>query len=80
MKEHGTGDEGSIKEIMSEVDTNNVSFFLVVKIPEIYQSQDGTELLILIQQQDGRINYEEFCAMMRSGNPQQGIPINPMNK
>ncbi|KAH0855257.1 hypothetical protein HID58_013755 [Brassica napus] len=20
---------------------------------------------------DGRINYEEFCAMMRSGNPQQ---------
>ncbi|XP_077243637.1 calcium-dependent protein kinase 2-like [Tasmannia lanceolata] len=39
MKKYGMGDEGSIKEIISEVDTDN----------------------------DGRINYEEFCAMMRSG-------------
>ncbi|KAH6822135.1 calcium-dependent protein kinase 21 [Perilla frutescens var. hirtella] len=44
MKEYGIGDEGSIKEIISEVDTDN----------------------------DGRINYEEFCAMMRSGTQQQG--------
>lgn len=39
MKEYGMGDEASIKEIISEVDTDN----------------------------DGRINYEEFCTMMRSG-------------
>ncbi|KAK4439338.1 Calcium-dependent protein kinase [Sesamum alatum] len=43
MMEYGMGDEATIKEIISEVDTDN----------------------------DGRINYEEFCAMMRSGTPQQ---------
>ncbi|XP_062013509.1 calcium-dependent protein kinase 21-like [Rosa rugosa] len=40
MKEHGMGDENTIKEIISEVDADN----------------------------DGRINYTEFCTMMRSGN------------
>ncbi|MQL80906.1 hypothetical protein Taro_013378 [Colocasia esculenta] len=39
MEEHGIGDATSIKEIISEVDSDN----------------------------DGRINYQEFCAMMRSG-------------
>ncbi|KAK8954293.1 Calcium-dependent protein kinase isoform 2 [Platanthera zijinensis] len=39
LEEHGMGDAATIKEIISEVDTDN----------------------------DGRINYEEFCAMMRSG-------------
>lgn len=39
MKEHGISDASTIKEIISEVDTDN----------------------------DGRINYEEFSAMMRSG-------------
>ncbi|KAF5949649.1 hypothetical protein HYC85_011642 [Camellia sinensis] len=43
MKNYGMGDEDTIKEIISEVDTDN----------------------------DGRINYEEFCAMMRSGTQQQ---------
>ncbi|CAO2842545.1 unnamed protein product [Amaranthus hypochondriacus] len=43
MMEYGIADESSIKEILSEVDTDN----------------------------DGRINYEEFCAMMRSGTTQQ---------
>ncbi|KAK2412825.1 calcium-dependent protein kinase [Trifolium repens] len=43
MTKHGMGDEATIKEIISEVDTDN----------------------------DGRINYEEFCAMMRSGLPHQ---------
>ncbi|CAI9756599.1 unnamed protein product [Fraxinus pennsylvanica] len=43
MKEYGMGDEATIKEIISEVDTDN----------------------------DGRINYEEFCQMMRSGTTQQ---------
>lgn len=42
MKEYGMGDEESIREVISEVDTDN----------------------------DGRINYEEFCAMMRSGMQQ----------
>ncbi|KAF7831285.1 calcium-dependent protein kinase 2-like [Senna tora] len=44
MKEYGMGDDATIREIISEVDTDN----------------------------DGRINYEEFCAMMRSGTTQQG--------
>lgn len=39
MKDYGMGDEASIREIISEADTDN----------------------------DGRINYDEFCAMMRSG-------------
>nr|AOD75238.1 calcium-dependent protein kinase 9 [Camellia sinensis] len=44
MKQYGMGDDATIKEIISEVDTDN----------------------------DGRINYEEFCTMMRSGAPQAG--------
>ncbi|KAK7245856.1 hypothetical protein RIF29_40708 [Crotalaria pallida] len=44
MTQHGMGDEATIKEIISEVDTDN----------------------------DGRINYEEFCAMMRSGMQHPG--------
>ncbi|KAI5418522.1 Calcium-dependent protein kinase 19, partial [Lathyrus oleraceus] len=43
MTKHGIADEATIKDIISELDTDN----------------------------DGRINYEEFCAMMRSGMPQQ---------
>ncbi|KAH9624535.1 hypothetical protein KSS87_020290 [Heliosperma pusillum] len=39
MMEYGVADENSIKEILSEVDTDN----------------------------DGRINYDEFCTMMKSG-------------
>ncbi|XP_068463035.1 calcium-dependent protein kinase 2-like isoform X1 [Phaseolus vulgaris] len=52
MTQHGMGDEATIKEIISEVDTDN----------------------------DGRINYEEFCAMMRSGMPHQGgsTTLNPL--
>ncbi|KAL9316639.1 hypothetical protein ACSQ67_017640 [Phaseolus vulgaris] len=42
MKENGMGDEATIKDIISEVDTDN----------------------------DGRINYEEFSTMMRSGTQQ----------
>ncbi|EXB50311.1 Calcium-dependent protein kinase 9 [Morus notabilis] len=44
MKDYGMGDEATIREIISEVDTDN----------------------------DGRINYSEFCAMMRSGTQHQG--------
>ncbi|XP_057485788.1 calcium-dependent protein kinase 2-like [Actinidia eriantha] len=44
MKDYGMGDAATIKEIISEVDSDN----------------------------DGRINYEEFCTMMRSGTQQPG--------
>ncbi|NP_001266075.1 calcium-dependent protein kinase 21-like [Cicer arietinum] len=47
MTQHGMGDEATIKDIISEVDTDH----------------------------DGRINYEEFCAMMRSGMPPPGTTI-----
>ncbi|KAF5804113.1 putative parvalbumin, EF-hand domain pair [Helianthus annuus] len=43
MKEYGMGDEATVKDIISEVDTDN----------------------------DGKINYEEFCNMMRSGTSHQ---------
>ncbi|KAJ8754660.1 hypothetical protein K2173_010751 [Erythroxylum novogranatense] len=43
MKDYGMGDDATIREIISEVDTDN----------------------------DGRINYEEFCTMMRSGTQPQ---------
>ncbi|KAL2322655.1 hypothetical protein Fmac_027034 [Flemingia macrophylla] len=49
MKEYGMGDDATIKEIISEVDTI---------ISEVDTDHDG------------RINYEEFCAMMKSGNQQ----------
>ncbi|KAK6934456.1 Protein kinase domain [Dillenia turbinata] len=42
MRQHGIGDEDTIKEIISEVDNDH----------------------------DGRINYVEFCTMMRSGTQQ----------
>ncbi|XP_075481431.1 calcium-dependent protein kinase 2-like [Primulina tabacum] len=44
MQEYGIGDPSTIKEIISEVDSDN----------------------------DGRINYEEFCTMMRTGTQQPG--------
>ncbi|KAL8045958.1 hypothetical protein ABFX02_08G148100 [Erythranthe guttata] len=47
MKEYGMGDEATIEEIISEVDTDN----------------------------DGKINYEEFCAMMRSGTTQPAVKL-----
>ncbi|EPS59225.1 calcium-dependent protein kinase 1, partial [Genlisea aurea] len=47
MKKYGMGDEATIREIISEVDTDN----------------------------DGRINYEEFCTMMRSGTTQQPVKL-----
>ncbi|XP_073225168.1 calcium-dependent protein kinase 2-like [Cicer arietinum] len=50
MKEYGMGDDATIKEIISEVDT------IIFEVDTDH---------------DGRINYEEFCAMMRSGNQPQ---------
>ncbi|KAF3437025.1 hypothetical protein FNV43_RR19778 [Rhamnella rubrinervis] len=47
MKEYGMDDDDTIKEIISEVDTDN----------------------------DGRINYLEFCTMMKSGTQQQLLTV-----
>ncbi|KAI3988291.1 hypothetical protein MKX01_012080 [Papaver californicum] len=47
MKDYGMGDEESIREIISEVDSDN----------------------------DGKINYEEFCAMMRGGSQQPAVKL-----
>lgn len=68
--EHEMGDTSTIKEIISEVDTDNVSYSrhclcsCVLFIPFIFL------MLIICLPQDGRINYEEFCAMMRGGMQQ----------
>lgn len=70
MKEHGMGDEACAKEIISEVDKDNVSITLYI-FPLIPVLTSNLVLnLVMNSSQDGRINYEEFCAMMRSGNLQ----------
>lgn len=70
MKEHGMGDEACAKEIISEVDKDSVSITLYI-FPLIPVLTSNLVLnLVMNSSQDGRINYEEFCAMMRSGNLQ----------
>lgn len=71
LKEYGMGDDATIKEVLSDVDSDNVSYkhsllFYPLLLP---RKLDFIHDCVLFQ--DGRINYEEFCAMMRSGNPQQ---------
>lgn len=66
-------DPGTIKEIISEVDTDNVSF------SHFHFSPYSCCLFVVLSPllcmpmnfQDGRINYEEFCTMMRTGNTKQ---------
>lgn len=72
MKDYGLGEGATIKEIISEVDTDNVSYqsiwyisFLFFFLFKLY-----IEVPHLSYLQDGKINYEEFCAMMRSGTTQ----------
>ena len=70
MKEHGMGDEACAKEIISEVDKDNVSITIYI-FPLIPVLTSNLVLnLVMNSSQDERINYEEFCAMMRSGNLQ----------
>lgn len=61
------GDEASIKEVISEVDTDNVSLHSLTS-----QNQTSKPVVKPCNDsiQDGRINFEEFCAMMRSGTTQ----------
>lgn len=67
LKEYGMGDDATIKEVLSDVDSDNVSQNKNLVLPRKLDFVHNVLLLL----QDGRINYEEFCAMMRSGNPQQ---------
>lgn len=71
MKEYGMGDDATIKEIISEVDTDNVSCFEIFCM-QMTLLQYEALALNLSDLQDGRINYDEFCTMMRSGTQQQG--------
>lgn len=76
MKQYGMGDEDTIREIISEVDTDNVSFpplfLLLLSFHKAIYFGIMPWNLILLNSQDGRINYEEFCTMMRSGTQQAG--------
>ena len=71
--EHEMGDTSTIKEIISEVDTDNCLFSCVLFIRFIFL------MLVICLPQDGRINYE-FCAVMRGGMQQpmrlkQPVPL-----
>lgn len=67
------GDEATIKDIIDEVDTDNVSppretNRSILRLGFWFMDSQFT------LEQDGRINYSEFCAMMRSGTqPQQKL-------
>lgn len=68
MKEYGIGDDATIKEIISEVDTDNVSLDLPKQnfLFPLFNIDSQVSLFL----QDGRINYDEFREMMRSGTTQ----------
>lgn len=71
MKEHGLGDDATIKDIISEVDSDNVINYFSLVFRAVYKlilAFVGWLICIVIQ--DGRINYEEFRAMMRGGAQQ----------
>ena len=65
MKEYGMGDDDTIKEIISEVDTDNVSPVLPFEAHFLCSMMHQFSLMHYLQ--DGKINYEEFRDMMRSG-------------
>lgn len=70
MKEHGMGDEACAKEIISEIDKNYVRSHSTFSgfVPVLTSKQVLS--LVMNSVQDGKIDYEEFCAMMRSVNLQ----------
>lgn len=70
MKDNGMGDEACAREIISEIDKNNVILHskLSCFVPDL--TSKPVLSLVMSSVQDGKIDYEEFCAMMRSGNLQ----------
>lgn len=68
MKEYGIGDVATVKEIISEVDTDNVSLDLPKQSFLFPLCNIGCQVSLFLQ--DGRINYDEFREMMRSGTTQ----------
>lgn len=75
MKEYGMGDDATIKEIISEVDTiisevdtDHVSPLSIEWVATSFYSSSMRLILNFLVSQDGRINYDEFSAMMKSGN------------
>lgn len=75
LKAQGLYDGREIKDIISDADADNVSelHILLFKCLDFMLSLDSLEDTI-IYPQDGRINYEEFVAMMRQGNPEPNNP------
>ncbi len=69
MKDYGIADDATIKDIISEVDTDNVSHVAIQDRPFAVLSMVSYSCLHM---QDGKINFHEFCAMMRSGTAPPG--------
>lgn len=67
LREFGMNDGRDIKEIISEVDSDNVSPFIKSQNSNLMNTSNN--LVVTNVLQDGRINYDEFVAMMRKGNP-----------
>lgn len=62
-----------IKEIITEIDADNVNLsFQSNNLQHLNLHLHTSSLLmhIYLHLQDGRINYDEFTAMMRKGNPE----------
>lgn len=82
MTEYGMGDDDTINEVLDDVDTDKVhyNFFLEnqKKNPSFYVFFLVIFVMLLglswsvSAMQDGKINYEEFVAMMRKGMPDVG--------
>ena len=67
LREFGMSDGRDIKEIISEVDGDNVRNNSPLETETKYLTI--SILITKFLMQDGRINYDEFVAMMRKGNP-----------
>lgn len=80
LREFGMNDGKDIKEIISEVDSDNVSQKEHLNMHTLYAYNDlqfcnffknkfiNKNFIFFLQ--DGRINYDEFVAMMKKGNPE----------
>ena len=71
MTQYGMGDEATLDEVLEDVDTDKVvcSFKQAAarNVVLIFFSSGRSSWPAYSVMQDGRINYEEFVAMMRKG-------------